>query len=129
MVVDTATLTTKVVTALGDKALPIVLDELAHLGTLADTPWKKSLVTTAKDLVAAHGPQGLAILEGLATTLRSGGAPDLSDLPLATASEVLAVLQRQEADHKKEVQDFLNSLLDSLVKIVAILATTLFKEL
>lgn len=126
-------LTTKlgdqILTALQTEGLPAALRELETLRQAADAPWKVSFLGVATDLIATRGPEGFAILKNLARTLHDGGVPDLNELSLREASEILAILQRQEADAKKEVQKFLNVLLESLVKVATILVAIVIKEI
>jgi hypothetical protein len=123
------TLSQQVLDSLKNKGLPEVVGELQRLESEANEPWKQALVKFALDTVSTQGPSGLDLLKSYLSTLAKGETPDFSTLSMRDASEVLAVLQRQEANARGEVERFLNSVLGSLLKITTILVTTLFKEI
>lgn len=126
---DQIELQEKILNALQTKGLPAVMAELERIQASADQPWKKSLVKLALDTVATKGPSGFEALKYLIVMVANNQAPDLSALTLGEASDLLAVMQRQEAEEKENVKDFLNSLLQSLLKVAEILAITLIKEI
>lgn len=113
---------------LQEKSLPAIKAELERIEASADEGWKSALVDVALNMVETKGIAGFDAIRNLIAVIREGKAPDLSGLTLAEASEVLAILQREEADAKNSVTEFLNSLLASLVKVAEILVVTLIKE-
>lgn len=124
----TTTLSTKILQALESQGIPSVVSELNDLEAKADTDWKKSLLRLAIDLMATQGVSGINTLRTLASNIDSD-EPDLSLLSFGEASDILALLQRQEADNRKHLKEFLNSLLTTLLRVTEILVTTLAKEI
>jgi hypothetical protein len=110
-------------------ALPALTGELQELGTKADTEWKQSLLGVATTLVTKHGPSGIDALKNLTNSIINGTTPDMSKLTLREASEVLAILQRLEAEDRKAASAFLSTVLESLSKVAAILLTSLLKAI
>lgn len=119
----------QILSSLQDQGFPAIIEELTKLRASADTPWKSSLLQVALDLVATNGADGISSVRAMIQQVLSQKVPDLSGLSLREASDLLAILEREEADTRNEVKAFLNSLLNALIKITGILVITLFKEI
>lgn len=107
-----------VVKDLGTPLLEIVKGQIQLLGGSVDEPWKKALVDAGVNIIEKNGAGGLSILSNLANDLFSGKAPDLTGLSLKASSDILALMQRKEADEQAEVKVFLDLLLKSLMEVL-----------
>jgi hypothetical protein len=110
-----------VIKDLGQPLLDVVTKKIEELGVTVDEPWKKALVEAGVNIIEKNGPGGLSLLSGLAQNLFNGKAPDLTGLSLRASSDILALMQRKEADEQKEVEDFLNGLLKTLGEVLVAL--------
>lgn len=113
---------------LQERSIPAIKTELEKIEASADAHWKVALVDVALRMVETKGIAGFDSIRNLIALIGEGKAPDLSELSLSEASEVLAILQREEADARNSVTEFLNSLLASLVKVAEILVVALIQE-
>lgn len=93
---------------LGKEGLDKLEAELDRLEAEADEPWKKVTLAVIGDLVEKHGLQGLELARELILDISEDRkVPDLSDLSLATASDVLAELQKAEAAEKNAASKYI----------------------
>ena len=106
---------------LGNPLLEVVTKKIEELGGSLDEPWKKALVSAGVTILEKNGPGGLQMLSQLADNLFNGKAPSLEGLTLKQSSDILALMQRKEADEQKEVEDFLKNLVRSIVEAVVTL--------
>ena len=95
---------------------------------LADEPWKRALVQLAVTDLAATGHAGLEAVPGLVARLRAGSAVDLQSLGLREASDLLAAVQHQEAEHNKRVDVFVHTLTTALTEAVKLLVGAFFNK-
>lgn len=124
-----ADIVTPIVTQGGGAALQLLEDKLKELANGITTPWQKAIVTATEELLAQNGANGLQNIADIVQTILSGKAPDITSLSLRSASEILAEMQRVEADHKKDVQAFMNTLMSSLGTVMAQVLTVVLASL
>ena len=93
---------------LGKEGLDKLEEELERLESEADEPWKRVTLAVIGDLVEKHGLKGLDIARDLILDVSEDRkVPDLSDLSIATASDVLAELQKAEAEQKSAASKYI----------------------
>ena len=109
--------------------VPAILGALSSLDAEAKEPWQKSLLKLSVSLVGEYGPGGVDIFQGLVRQMLNGKSPDLSGLKVSEASDLLAVMQRQEADTKNQIELYTKLILETLGKALLELVSVIFKEI
>ena len=109
--------------------VPAVLNALSSLDAKAKEPWQKSLLKLSVSLVGEYGPGGIDIFQGLVRQMLDGKSPDLSGLKVSEASDLLAVMQRREADTKNQIELYTKLILETLGKALLELVSVVFKEI
>jgi len=111
------------------EGIPAVTDSLDKLAGEATEGWQKMLLKLGTQLVSKHGPDGLHLLEDYVSRMMAGKPVDLTGLTMREASDLLAVMQRKEADTKNQVLLWTNLIIEEIGKGLALLVSVLFKEL
>jgi hypothetical protein len=111
------------------QGVPAVSASLEKLSNEATEDWQKSLLKIGVSLISEHGVDGLNILEDTVSNLLNGKTVNLSALSMQEASDILAVMQRREADHKNQVTLYTQAVIEALGKALSTLVSTLFKEI
>lgn len=106
------------VDGLGDEAVQALSEELDRLEKEATAPWKVVTLNVIADLVRRHGIDGLDIARDLIAGIAENKRPDLKDLRLATASDVVAKLQNAEAKDRRMNMLYVQIVVDSLLHVV-----------
>ena len=101
----------------GVTELASVLDREAKM---ADEPWKRTLLDLLADAARRHGPEGFKMAQSAVERLLDGDAQDLRKVTknLLIASNLLAQLQRAEADRKDRARQWLRAVAETLGKIL-----------
>ena len=92
---------------LGADGVTAAVNELNKLATKADAPWQANVVKMMADGVRKHGPAGLDLTVDQIENLLNGKSHDFSFTDLRTASNVVAKLQRAEAERQAKVRAFM----------------------
>lgn len=106
-----------------------IVGALSSLNTEAKEPWQKSLLKLSVGLVGDYGPGGIDIFQKLVQRMLDGEAADLSGLKVSEASDLLAVMQRREADTKNQIELYTKLILETLGKALLELVSVIFKEI
>ena len=106
-----------------------VVGALSSLHAEAKEPWQKSLLKLSVSLVGEHGPGGIDILQKLVTRMLNGEAVNLTGLKVSEASDLLAAMQRREADTKNQIELYTKLILETLGKALLELVSVIFKEI
>ena len=116
---------------LGDAAkkdgVTAIVGALNSLDGEAKEPWQKSLLKLSVSLVGEYGPEGISIFQGTVRQMLNGKSPDLSPLKVSEASDLLAAMQRREADHKNQVELYTKLILETLGRALLELVSVIFK--
>jgi hypothetical protein len=108
------------------QGLPAINTQLQSLADSATEGWQKSLLKLGVAFVADHGADGLDLLEGAVQNMQSGHPVDLSKLTMEEASDLLAAMQRKEADTENRIALYTQVLIDTIGKVLSTLASTIF---
>lgn len=111
------------------QGVPAITSSLESLSSSATEGWQKSLLKLGVSLVADHGQEGLSILEDSVQKLQNGKTVDLSKLSMEEASDLLAVMQRREADTRNRIALYTQVVVETIGKALATLVSILFKEI
>lgn len=97
---------------LGEKGVEALSKELEKQAKAADEPWKKSIVQVFADATQKLGPTGISLAQVILEDLFAGKKPDISKVTddLATASNMLAEMQKAEVKKKKLMRQFAREL-------------------
>lgn len=122
----------KIISSLGEVAkkdgVTAVVGALNSLDAEAKEPWQKSLLKLSVSLVGELGPGGIDVFQGLVKQMLDGKSPDLSGLKVSEASDLLAAMQRREADTKNQIRLYVKLILETLGKALQDLVSAIFKE-
>jgi hypothetical protein len=123
----------KIISSLGEVAkkdgVTAVVGALNSLDAEAKEPWQKSLLKLSVSLVGELGPGGIDVFQGLVKQMLDGKSPDLSGLKVSEASDLLAAMQRREADTKNQIRLYVKLILETLGKALQDLVSAIFKEI
>lgn len=119
----------EVLNLLRTDGIPAVAQTLSRLSDEAEEGWQKSLLKLGVALVSEHGVEGLSLLETMVDRLRKGEDVDLSKLSMEEASDLLAIMQKREAETKNRVALYTTIILEEIGKALALLISILFKEI
>ena len=123
----------QMVSKLGDIAkkdgVTAVVGALDSLNSEAKEPWQKSLLKLSVGLVGDYGPGGIDLFQGLVKRMINNEPVDLSPLKTSEASDLLAVMQRREADTKNQIELYTKLILETLGKALLELVSVIFKEI
>lgn len=111
------------------QGIPAVTSSLEKLSREATEDWQKSLLKIGVSLVSEHGADGLNLLEDTVSQMVNGKSPNLSGLSMQEASDILAVMQRREADHRNQVTLYTQMIIETIGKALSTLVSILFKEI
>lgn len=105
----------------GVKKLAAVLDEEA---TKADEPWKRTLLDLLADAARRHGPEGFGMAQDAVEKLLSDKDPDIRKVTknLLIASNLVAQLQKAEAERKERARKWLQAVGQTLATVLKSLA-------
>jgi len=103
---------------LGEKGLDYVIKELDKIEGQATDPWMKVSLAMVGELLEKHGIEGLELARELIMSIGDNKVPDLSDLSIATASDVVAQLQNAEAAERKLQQKYIVIVTDVLAQLI-----------
>ena len=106
-----------------------IVGALVSLDAEAKEPWQKSLLKLSVGLVGEHGPEGIDIFQKLVNRMLKGEAANLTGLKISEASDLLAVMQRREADTKNQIELYTKLILETLGKALLELVSVIFKEI
>lgn len=119
----------EVLNLLRTDGIPAVAQTLSRLSDEAEEGWQKSLLKLGVALVSEHGAEGLSLLETMVDRLQKGEDVDLSKLSMEEASDLLAIMQKREAETKNRVALYTTIILEEIGKALALLISILFKEI
>lgn len=106
---------------LGQPAVDSLAGDISDMADRNDEPWKEAILRTLADMTSSHGiagvQMGIDLIEGMINN--SDEIPDLSELSLRAQSDLLAELQRAEADRKQAASVFLKKVGESLGKVLS----------
>lgn len=102
---------------LSDEAVAYLVAELERFEAQADSAWKHVILSIVKDLLRKHGVKGVKMAVELIRDVAQDKAPDLSDLSLRNASDVVAKLQKAEADRKSSFSEYMGILAEFLTEL------------
>jgi hypothetical protein len=111
------------------QGLPAVTHSLEKLTREAKEDWQKSLLKVGVTLISEHGVDGLNLLENTVSQMLNGKTVNLSGLTMQEASDILAIMQRREADHRNQVTLYTQQIIETMGKALATLISVLFKEI
>lgn len=111
------------------QGVPAVQASLEQLSSEAKEEWQKTLLKLGVHLVSEMGADGLNLLEDTVSQMMNGKPVDLSALTMQEASDILAAMQRKEADHKNQVTLYTQLIIETLGKAITTLVSVLFKEI
>lgn len=111
------------------KGLPAVTSAMGKLTEEAKEDWQKSLLKIGINLVSEHGLDGLEILESTVNLMLDGKPVNLKGLTMSEASNILAVMQRREANHRNQVTAYVNLMIKVIADAVKVVVVTMFGEL
>jgi hypothetical protein len=111
------------------QGVPAVTASLENLSNEATEDWQKALLKIGVHLIAENGPDGLNLLEDTVSRLLDNKPVNLSALTMQEASDILAIMQRREADHKNQVTLYTQMILETLGKALSTLVSVIFKEI
>lgn len=111
------------------KGLPAVTSAMEKLSGEATEEWQKSLLKIGVGLVSEHGLDGLLILESTVNQMLNGKPVNLKGLTMTEASNILAVMQRNEADHRNQVAAYVKVIVQVITEAVKVVVVTMFGEL
>lgn len=115
---------------LGEAASKKIAEELGTLGGKVGKKWQKEALMLLAHMVEAHGPEGLNKAKDVIDDIFEGKAPDLSGMSLRAASDFMGGLQVLEAEGRKETQQYLQAVSESMASILAaILKGVLLQQL
>jgi len=109
----------------GVEQLASVLDDEA---AKADEPWKRTLLDLFADSARRHGPEGFQMAQNAVERMLDGKETDLRKVTknLLIASNLLAQLQKAEAERKERARQWLRAIGGTLGAILkAVLKTVL----
>lgn len=101
---------------------------LGGIWAAADEPWKQALAQLAVRELAVAGHEGLAAVPALVARIRAGNPVNLQSLSLREASDLLAALQIDEAEHNKRIDAFVHALTLALTEAVKVLVGAYFNK-
>jgi hypothetical protein len=123
----------KIISSLGEVAkkdgVTAVVGALNSLDAEAKEPWQRSLLKLSVSLVGELGPGGIDVFQGLVKQMLDGKSPDLSGLKVSEASDLLAAMQRREADTKNQIRLYVKLILETLGKALQDLVSAIFREI
>lgn len=94
----------------------------------ADEPWKRTLLDLLADSARRHGPEGFRMAQEAAERLLDGDHTDIRKVTknLLIASNMVAQLQRAEAERKERARKWLRAIGQTLGTILkAVLGTVI----
>lgn len=118
-----------VLALLQTQGVPAITGALSNLSSSATEDWQKSILKLGVSLVSEHGPDGLNLLEDAIDRLQNGKTVDLSGLSMEDASNLLAAMQRKEADSRNRIALYTQTIIEAIGKALATLVSILFKEI
>lgn len=120
---------TAVLDLLRNQGVPAVTTSLEKLSDEATEEWQKILLRLGVSLVSEHGVSGLDILGSMVSGLQEGKNVDLSMLSMQDASNLLAIMQRREADTRNKIALFTQVIIEAVGQALSTLVSILFKEI
>lgn len=109
---------------LGEKGVDALASELEKQAKEADAPWKGTIVQVFADSIQKLGPTGIALSKELLTEMLEGKPEDISKVTdnLATASDMLARIQKAEVRKRRLMRKFVRELGETLLHLVKAVA-------
>lgn len=104
----------------GEKGVSELASVLDREAKAADEPWKRTLLDLFAEAARRHGPEGFEMAKSAVERLLDGDAQDLRKVTknLLIASNLLAQLQRAEADRKDRARAWLRAVAETLGKVL-----------
>lgn len=109
----------QLVPIIGQKAADALADQIKGLISDESPAWQKTVLALVADAVEKHGVLGIQIALQEIEKLLEGETPDIDFANLLVASDIVAMLEKAEAEKKTEVRDFLSKVGDVLGGILA----------
>jgi len=109
----------QLVPIIGQKAADALAAEIKGLISDESPAWQKTILALVADAVEKHGVLGIQIAIKEIEKLLEGETPDIDWANLLVASDIVAMLQKAEAERKSEVRDFLSKVGGVLGEILA----------
>lgn len=105
---------------LGQPVVDRLMNDLRDIADEKDEAWKATILRVIADMTAEHGIAGVQLGIDLIKDVMGGAEdPDLSGLSLRAQSDLLAQLQRAEADRKKKASAFMSRIGESLGNVIS----------
>ena len=113
---------------IGEESVEKLAGFLDDEASKADEPWKRTLLDLLADGARRHGPEGFKMAQEAAERLLDGDSTDIRKVTknLLIASNMVAQLQRAEAERKERARKWLRAIGQTLGTILkAVLGTVL----
>ena len=111
---------------LGQPVVDRLMDNLRDIANDKDEAWKRTILSVIAEMTAEHGISGIQLgIDLIERVIGGRETPDLSGLSLRAQSDLLAQLQRAEADRKEKAGAFMHKIGESLGKVISGLLTGL----
>ena len=110
----------------GEATANVLSEELGKMAADAEDPLNKALLSMMTNAMKEHGAVGIQSVITAVTDLSAGKQVDLTKITdLETASDLLAVMQNQEADRREAANDMLTQIGKSLGVVTSALVSGL----
>jgi hypothetical protein len=113
---------------LGEEGVDKLANVLDDEASKADEPWKRTLLDLLADGARRHGPEGFKMAQDAAERFLDGEETDIRKVTknLLIASNMVAQLQKAEAERKERARKWLNAVGQTIGTILkAVLGTVL----
>lgn len=111
---------------LGQPVVDRLMNDLRDIADEKDEAWKGTILRVIAEMTQQHGLDGVQLgIDLIEDVIGSDDAPDLTGLSLRAQSDLLAQLQRAEAEKKKAAGAFMKKIGESLGKVISGLLTGL----
>ena len=110
----------------GEATANVLSEELGKMAADAEDPLNKALLSMMTNAMKEHGAVGIQSVITAVTDLSAGKQVDITKITdLETASDLLAVMQNQEADRREAANDMLTQIGKSLGVVTSALVSGL----
>ena len=110
----------------GEATANVLSEELGKMAADAEDPLNKAHLSMMTNAMKEHGAVGIQSVITAVTDLSAGKQVDLTKITdLETASDLLAVMQNQEADRREAANDMLTQIGKSLGVVTSALVSGL----
>jgi len=109
----------QLVPIIGQRAADALAAEIKGLISDESPAWQKTILALVADAIEKHGVLGIQIAIKEIEKLLEGETPEIDWANLLVASDIVAMLQKAEAEKKTAVRDFLAKVGEVLGGILA----------